>query len=188
MGISHRTLKTFTYNKIFIETGLGMSGIGVQYALRVGFEKIYSIEFYPKNIERAKAQFKHYKQVTLIEGDSGVEMAKLLTTIKEPVTFWLDAHFDYTSNAVKQYPVPLTDALPILKELKAIQAHPIKTHTILIDDLILIKKGHPTWPPIKEKGIREMLLRINPDYNIYYIMGGVREDRKDDILVAEIKK
>jgi len=185
MGISNRILNRFTYNKIFIETGLGMSGIGVQSALALGFEKIYSIEFYPRIIELAKGKFRDCPQVTLIQGDSGQELAKLLTTIHEPATIWLDAHFDFTRGYVKTYPVPLTDPFPLLKELRAIEEHPIKTHTILVDDLIMIKKGHPTWPPIKEKDIREALLAINSDYNIYYVVGGTQANRKDDILVAE---
>lgn len=187
MGISKDTLKKFTYNRIFIETGFG-SGIGVDSALYAGFEKVYSIEFYPKRYERGKEKFKKFKQVTLIWGDSGEELIKLLTTIDKPATFWLDAHFDYTVNMAREYPVPLTDPLPVLKEIEAIGNHPIKTHTILVDDMIMINKGHPTWPAIKEKDIREALRLINPDYNIYNIVGGVRADRKDDILVAEIKR
>lgn len=185
MGISNRILNRYTYNKIFIETGLGMSGVGVSSALALGFEKIYSIEFYPQIIEMAKEKFRNFPQVTLIQGDSGQELGKLLTTIHEPATIWLDAHFDFTVNYVKVYPVPLTDPLPILRELKAIKKHPIKTHTILVDDLIMIKKGHPTWPPIKEKDIRKALQAINPDYDIYYVVGGTQANRKDDILVAE---
>jgi len=188
MGISAEILKTFTYNRIFIETGLGRKGIGVHHALAVGFDEIYSIEFYPGNIKRAQKQFKNFKQITLIQGDSGQELGKLLATIHKPVTFWLDAHFDYTKKAIEEYPIPLTDPLPILKELKAIGEHPIKTHTILIDDMILIEKGHPTWPPIKERDIRKALQDINPNYHIYYVDGGNRGNRKDDILVAETKR
>ena len=188
MGISNRVLSKFTYNRIFIETGLGMSAVGLSSALALGFKEIYSIEFYPQIIEMARKKFGDYPQVTLIQGDSGEELAKLLITIHEPVTFWLDAHFDFTVNYVKLYPVPLADPLPILKELKAIEAHPIKTHTILIDDMIMIKKGHPTWPPIKEENIRKALLAINPEYNIYYEIGGTQANRKDDILVAEKKE
>jgi len=185
MGISNKILNKFTYNKIFIETGLGMSGIGVSSAIALGFEKIYSIEFYPQIIELARGKFRDCPQVTLIQGDSGQELAKLLLTIHEPATIWLDAHFDFTVNYVKIYPTPLTDPFPILKELKAIEGHFIKTHTILADDMILIKKGHPTWPPIKEEDIREAMLAINPDYNIYHVVGGTQANRKDDILVAE---
>ena len=109
----------FKGNKIFVETGT-QTGAGVESALFSGFEEIHSIEIREDFYNIALKQFKDNPKVHLYLGDSRIELPKILEKIKEPATFWLDAH----SN---------TDS-PILEELEMLKKHPIKNHTILIDD------------------------------------------------------
>lgn len=63
---------------------------------------------------------------------------------------------------------------PILFELEAIAKHPIKTHTILIDD----KRLFGTWEfldtPLQQ--VIDTVLDINPEYHIQFLDGHVKRD------------
>ena len=76
---------------VFIETGTA-NGDGVQVALNLGFEKIYSIELSESLYSNCKSRFADKDNVHLICGSSEVELPKLLETIDEPFLLWLDAH------------------------------------------------------------------------------------------------
>ena len=76
---------------VFIETGTA-SGDGVQVALNLGFDKIYSIELSESLYSHCKSRFAGNDNVHLICGSSEVELPKLLETIDEPFLLWLDAH------------------------------------------------------------------------------------------------
>jgi len=109
----------FKGNKIFIETGT-QTGAGVEAALFSGFEEIHSIEIREDFYNIALKNFKDNPKVHLYFGDSREVLPKILEKIKEPATFWLDGHSQHDS--------------PILEELDILKKHPIKNHTILIDD------------------------------------------------------
>ena len=109
----------FKGNKIFVETGT-QTGAGIEAALFSGFEEIHSIEIRKDFYEIALKQFKDNPKVHLYLGDSRTELPRILEKIKEPATIWLDAHSQHDS--------------PILEELEILKKHPIKNHTILIDD------------------------------------------------------
>ena len=152
-------------NRIFIETG-SYEGNGIQQALDEGFELIYSIEILLKWYLYCMNRFKDNPNVHLILGDSGEKLAALLNIIDEPVTFWLDGHDG-------------AESTPILKELKIIRNHPVKTHTIIIDDLrdwkIPVNGVNPDM-------LREAVMKINPNYVITIEDG----HKKNDIMVARI--
>lgn len=176
MPIEAGQLAEFAYNEIFIETGTG-NGLGVVAALEAGFSQIFSIEFYQEKYERAVERFKNNSRVRILKGDSGQLVGKLLRVIGEPVTFWLDAHFN-----AGYLPKPLANPCPILSELESIAGHSIKTHTILIDDIRCFRSGVKVWGDIKLVRILEALKRVNKEYNISYRDGFA----KRDILVARI--
>lgn len=153
-------------NGIFIETGSG-SGEGIQAALDAGFQKVYSIELSPKMNNICSRKFITNSRVFLFLGDSQEVLPKVIATINEPVTFWLDAHASGGDTMGAALP-------PIIEELEIIKSHRIKTHNILIDDLRCWN-----WNDILEK----KLLEINPDYIIRL------EDSslfKNDIMAATI--
>ena len=107
-------------------------------------------------------------KLTLVNGDSVEVLKQLLSTIDEPVCFWLDAHAGAQRYARGKEDVPL------LSELEAIKNHHIKNHIIGIDDAhlfgeteydtqgnIVCDYSHVTYDIVKEK-----LLEINPNYDV----------------------
>ena len=107
-------------------------------------------------------------------------LQEILPTINEPVTFWLDAHIDWSSGVCGKTPSPLIYELQLIKELS-----PIKNHTILIDDMRVFrtKIGWGAYNPVGQSEIEAAILAINPNYNICYEANTVQAD---DILVAYI--
>lgn len=167
MPIDIDTLRKYR-NPVFVETGTFM-GMTVQKALDVGFERVISIEIDDKLHQDAVAKFADEPRVTLLHGDTLSHLPGILAQLDTPATFWLDAH---RSGPLTGGVVPY----PVLGELQLIAAHPIKTHTILIDDRRLI----PTEWQMNELDVHAALRRINPDYQIAYAPGIV----PDDIIVA----
>jgi len=151
--------------KIFIETGAG-GGSGIQCALKLGFQTIYSIEMKEIQYEVCRKLFKDNPEVIMIYGDSRDKFPELLKQIKEPATIFLDAHTGKETT--------------IMEELKALQQHPIKTHTLLIDDLKIFSQN---WN-VKFHDLLREIERINIDYKLK-ITGP--KDHPNHVLVAEIK-
>ena len=85
-------LSKYNNNKIFIETG-SLIGDGIQRALDAGYEKVISIECHPGYYETSKERFKDNDKVEVILGDSSKDLYDIIKDIKEPITFWLDAHY-----------------------------------------------------------------------------------------------
>jgi hypothetical protein len=162
-------------NNIFIETGTSL-GDGVQLALDCGFKQIYSFEINLDLVEHNRKRFKEYgSRVEIIHGDSSEILSMFLFRIKESSTFWLDGHWD--GGPVGKYRCPL------LFELDAIADHPIKNHTLLIDDRRLFgDKNHHWGQEVTEPLVLERIKKINPDYCIKYENGHV----PDDIITAKI--
>lgn len=162
-------------NPIFIETGSYM-GNGIRLAIDAGFTKIYSIELSPKYFQICKKRFQNHNNVEVLHGDSYKVLPTLLNSINQPVTFWLDGHHSCGDTALGDYWAPL------IKELEAICNHPIKNHTILVDDMRCWENYNPVHGFSKDD-IVSKLMEINEKYEISYIDGAA----KNDILVAKIK-
>ena len=136
--------------KIFVETGTRF-GYGVQTALDVGFEKIYSIEINEELFQKSWERFRNNEKVILIKGDSKNEFIRILKQIQEPATIWLDAHTAIIT--------------PLMNELGALLQHPIKNHTLLIDDVRDLKNVYK----MKIDDVVKKLKEINPNYHISFI-------------------
>lgn len=169
----------YSYNDLFIETG-SWKGDGIQSAIEYGFKKIISIELSEHYYNHCTRRFRDNPNVFLYHGDSSSILPAILLDVHQPATFWLDGHFSGGNTACGDKPVPLFD------ELTAIQQHSIKTHTILIDDIRLLRSKTNQFANIEFtiEDIIELLLSINENYHIYFIDGHC----KDDILVAEAIK
>lgn len=124
----------------FVETGTLHGRMTL--ALSDIAKTIYSIELNSEYVAAAKKLFAKKKHITILEGDSGTELANLLNDLKEPAFFWLDAHYSGGTTAQGD---KLT---PIVKELKALLRHPIKKHTIWIDDMRCFN-GTDDYPTIQ---------------------------------------
>lgn len=164
MPITANILKKYL-NPVFIETGSGL-GDGIQSALDAGFRNIWSIESSKESFLHCCQRFEFEDKVGLLHCDTVEGIYRLSERHNFRCTFWLDAHNegDY----------------PVLRELDEIAHCPIKTHTILIDDIRMFPedKNGLTVDQIKAK-----ILEINPNYEFSYENGHV----ENDILVAKIK-
>lgn len=152
-------------NRIFIETG-ACGGDGIRQALDEGFEIVYSIEIDPHWFQHCTIRYKHDKKVHVILGDSRKVLGVLLSIIDEPITFWLDAHVGSADPTV-------------LKELEIIGEHPIKTHSILIDDMRLWKQHKHGF---SVDGLKSELLKVNPNYRIQLEDGY----KPNDVITARV--
>jgi len=165
-------------NPVFIETG-SYIGDGIRAALGAGFPQIISIEVNDFFYQICKNAFVESTNVELCFGDSIKVLSRVLENINERCTFWLDGHYmsdPHTLGGVM--PVPL------MEELKIIAVHPIKNHTILIDDIRLLRDHDAEWKdlPYSVCDVEKFIYAINPDYKITYGFGVV----EDDILIAQV--
>lgn len=167
-------------NPIFVETG-SYNGDGIAYALKYGFERIISIELHEQWYKICLEKYTNNKKVELYHGDSEVLLSGILTTVHQPCTFWLDAHYsgEGTGDGIH--------SVPILEELETIRYHSHYknvTHTLLIDDLRYFRKG---WHGVKLDDVIDRIKQINPSYNILFedsFMNG--KVLPEDILAAYV--
>ena len=160
-------------NKYFIETG-SFYGDGIQMALDAGFSQIYSIELSVDFYNHCVNRFQHSPVVHVLQGNSSDVLPILLSQIDDSATFWLDGHYSWGNTARGDTNTPL------LAELQAIAQHPIKSHTILIDDVRQF--GTIEFDFIEIEEIIGKLMEINPNYVISYEDGYIAKD----VLVAKI--
>jgi hypothetical protein len=148
-------------------------------ALASGFAEIRSVELSKDLHAKAVKRYAGRGNVRLYCGTSEDQLAAMIADLREPATFWLDAH--YSAGITAKGP----ENSPVIKELRIIGAHPIKTHTILIDDRRQV--GTADFDFTTEEQIRSAILAINPAYVISYDTGSTdRPIFKDDIIVARV--
>jgi len=156
--VKQRTLTYFArrFNlNVLVEGGTNLGHmVNVQ---KNRFRDIYSIERDDYLAARAKLRFAAYPNVHLFHGDSGEVLPQVVSAIKEPALFWLDAHWG-------------AESAPIRQELDCIYRHPVRDHVLLIDDARYFD-GHGDYPSIEE--LRQQAAREYP--------GSVVES-KDDIV------
>ncbi len=164
------------HNPVLIETGTYL-GEGIKFALAAGFQTIRSVELSDKLYADNVRRFAEKPSVKIFHGSSEEQLWNMIEDIRQPMTLWLDAHYSAGITAKG------SENSPILKELRIIGRHPIKTHTILIDDRRQV--GTADFDFITEDQIRAGILAINPAYQISYDTGSdAHEMFKNDIIVA----
>ena len=113
--------------------------------LEPGFDSIYSIELDKKLYLNAKKMFLTNKKINILQGDSSKLLPNIISKIKKPSLFWLDAHYSkgITARGKKE--------TPILDELNSISKSKIKNHVILIDDARKFNgsNGYPSINDVK---------------------------------------
>jgi hypothetical protein len=172
---------------VFVETGTYL-GDGVWLALKAGFRKIYSIEISPEYHAAACRRFASEiatKRVELMLGDSLDLVGEVISREAREMTFWLDAHSMPHNLSAENEGLESGAHCPLYEELDAIAAHPLKSHTIMIDDVRLMGNvsawgGHG----VDLQGIEKRILAINPAYRIIFEKGF----QKDDVLVAYTRR
>lgn len=161
-------------NKYFVETG-SYGGEGIQKALDAGFSEVHSLDIEPAFIRDCKRRFKNRNNVHLWLRNSGYQLWEVIEPINEPITFWLDGHRGTPDpNGGKN--------TPLLEELEQIKKHPIKTHTILIDDLHCCNTI--LFDYISREDIVNKVLEINPNYTVTFEPGGNEGEYPQNVLVA----
>lgn len=167
-----KTLLKYASNyelKIMVETGTYKGDM--VYALQPYFEKIYSIELGKDLYNKAQERLSKYKNIQLIQGDSGESLSKILENINQPCLFWLDAHYSEGITTKGDMETP------IIKELTSIFGHScISKHVILIDDARCFT-GANDYPSIDS--LKKYILSKYPDW----IM-----EVKDDIIRVHRRK
>lgn len=141
--------------RILIETGTFLGDM--VYAMRPHFDHVYSIELSDIYFNKAKDRFKNAENVTLLHGDSGNELGKLLKHISEPIIFWLDGHYSGGTTAKGE------KETPIYEELNHIFEHWQNGSVIIIDDARLFGTD-PSYPTIDE--ISEFIKSSLPEAQI----------------------
>lgn len=134
------------YGKMFGVNILFESGTfkgDMVYAVKNQFKRIITVELSDYYFKNAVKLFRNDKHIKIIFGDSGTEIKRIIKLIKEPVVFWLDAHFVGEGTAKGKLNTP------IVNELRAILNHKIKSHVILIDDAGYFN-GKNDYPTIEE--------------------------------------
>jgi hypothetical protein len=163
-------------NPVFIETGTYLCE-GIELALAAGFQEVRSVELSEKLYAKAVAKYADRKNIRLFHGTSEDQLWNMIADVRAPMTFRLDAHF---SGGIT---VKGPENSPILKELRIIGRHPIKTHTILIDDRRQV--GTADFDFVTEAQIVEAIRAINPAYKVTYDTGSQAHAMfVNDILVA----
>jgi len=165
-------------NRWMVETG-SYRGDAIHAAREAGFIHVRSIDSDSENTKFCKHRFDLFRKPTpfiqLYTGDSAEDLWGMIADICEPITFWLDAH-----SQLFEEESPCDHPFPLLMELQQISMHPIKGHTILIDDILILT--HPNVTGWSLKDIEDEIWRINPNYRIQLIANPV----KNNLLIASI--
>lgn len=156
----HKYLKQYTVKKyakqfsldILIETGTA-DGEMVNATKNI-FSKIYSIELDEFLYRFTKKRFSKDNHISLYQGDSSKVLPEILSNVKKPCIFWLDAHYSGGITAKGSIETP------IMNELNSILDTELN-HVILIDDAILFT-GKNNYPTIKE--VKELFMKKNSNW------------------------
>jgi hypothetical protein len=136
-----------------VETGTFRGG--TIEALRNRFARIYSIELDDALYDAARARFARNPNVTILHGDSALMLPHVLAGLREPALFWLDGHYSGPGTARAA-----AHETPITEEIRAVLAHPVARHVVLVDDARVFGTW-PDYPTIDE--FRRLVAAQRPD-------------------------
>lgn len=152
-----------TQIKYFVETGTFL-GDTVAF-FKDKFEKVFSIELNADLAKDATDRFKGDENVSIIHGDSGRVLEKLVKDISAPTFYWLDGHYSSEFYVGSKY-VKTARAdkdTPVLKELEVLLNDGFQ-HLILVDDARLFN-GEGDYPTITQ--IRKLVSQSNFLYQVF---------------------
>lgn len=127
----------------FLETGTYI-GITTNYVQKY-FSRVYSIELSKELANEAQKYFKNKKNVSIIQGDSGLLLEGIIKGNNSRKLFWLDTHY---SAGITATSVDFGDT-PISKEIEEILKYWIVGSVILIDDARLFD-GQNNYPTVSD--------------------------------------
>lgn len=113
--------------KHFVETGTHLGDTLANVAHNVSIQAT-SIELDAAYFTAAAQRFADYRNVTLLQGDSGALMPEIVDKLKGSTLFWLDGHYSGSDTGKGKFDTPVS------AELQAIFKSSITGHVVLIDD------------------------------------------------------
>lgn len=125
---------------IFVEAGTYRGATTAYFAKRAG--RVISVELHDGLFAAARKRFARYPNVTLLNGDSLVEVPKAVAACESPPLVFLDGHFSGPGTAKGQLVEPAELTLGRLAKVA-----PPGT-TIVVDDLRLFGSGRPGFPQL----------------------------------------
>lgn len=141
---------------VFVETGTA-DGNSLAYAAKHNFEYLYSIEIDPTCACNAAKRFEDDERAMVLCGTSSSVLPKIIYRHKDPIFFWLDAHFPgemhglpYNHEKNMDLRLPLERELDIIKEYRN-----TSRDYFIIDDLRIYEDGPfegGTWLDRKTMG------------------------------------
>jgi len=137
-------------------------------ALREAVNRVWSVELSDELHRRAVARHGGRDGITFLQGSSDKVLPELVTTLDEPVIFWLDAHggmVDMRTNEVFN-PADEATQCPLVAELQAVRTFPhAASSCILIDDARAFSGPLPGHRPEDWPGLLEILdlIRLDPE-------------------------
>ena len=138
-----RVIKSFAdaFNlRVLVESGT-YYGDMVE-AMKGFFDVVYSIELSTELFAKAQNRFRKDENVSIIQGDSGCEIGKIVANLEVPALFWLDGHYSSGETAKG------SKDTPIFEELESVLASKGIDHVILIDDARCFGTD-PSYPTIE---------------------------------------
>jgi hypothetical protein len=155
--------------EVFVETGTFRGKTSV-WASGV-FKDVYTIENSRELFDSVAERLLGFSNIHPLFGNSAVQLGKIVSDIKQPAIFWLDAHWCGGSTYGNDDPCPLLDEIRIIKKSGI-------DHIIMIDDARFFLKPPPRpqntelWP-----GLKEILGLLNRDENYFTFVS-------EDVIVA----
>ena len=163
---------------VFIETG-SFEGLTLN-EVKNEFNSIFSIEITEKYSELCKRKFLNNKNITIIHGDSLIELPKLINSSKNnKILFYLDAHYSAGDTGKNELDVPLIQELGLISDMCENYC------LIIIDDADLFEftDKYLSWEGINEVNILNSLKDRVGDY--FYLDNITPKGKKR--LIIELK-
>lgn len=155
--VKQRAIKRYAQKfnlKVLVETGTYLGDMVA--AMKDDFDHVYSIELSEELYAKAQQRFAGQRKITLILGDSGAELGRLVANLKQPALFWLDGHYSGGITAQGGKDTPIYEELAHIFSSK-------ESHVILIDDARLFGT-EPAYPTIE--ALSAFILMHKPDAKI----------------------
>ena len=159
---------------VFIETGT-LKGDTLA-AVREAFDHSYSIELSDYYYKFATERFRGDARVSLVQGDSGQELGRILSTLTTSCLFWLDGHYSEGNTARG------SKDTPVLEELGHIFKHTCREHVVLIDDARCFT-GTNDYPSLD--ALRKLIAVHRPEWEFKVSHDVIRIHRKVDLPTWE---
>jgi hypothetical protein len=145
--------------EVFVETGTFKGKTSI-WASGI-FKDVYTLENSKELFVSTSKSLIKYSNIHPLYGNSALQLNNIVSEIKQPAIFWLDAHWCGGNTYGNDAPCPLLDEIRIIKQSGY-------DHIIMIDDARFFLKPPPRpqnsdlWP-----GLKEILDLLNRDKNYF---------------------